>query len=322
MRNSIEKIFICVSLCLAVVINFSQSAYGAQSIHFTDHPLEDVRGAPSEGLLEVLKLCGIKTTGSWENIVKLTQPWVVSEENKKEGIWPVSCDCKDMHAFYNALSMLHMTQIIPSCLATYDYAIILGGTLPSLRRRLWFLRQEWERGVRFRHLVFLSGDRKLYKNQEDDEDFIDSTFNPYPISEDWTFDGRLPENEKEVAEFVWRQMELPKEWEHRISVSFMSADSRNKKKKIGESLKDLLPVWASRISDPGTVLFVSSQPFIELDSLLICKTLKGYDVEFDIIGPGFSSAVLEHSWTVSACSSILAEWIKEARGKARCFFNK
>lgn len=321
MKSFVRKVFIYV-LYLTIFTNVSLDAYGAQSIHFTEHPLENVRGGPSEGLLDVLKLCGIKTTGSWENIIKMTRSWVVLEQNKKDGIWPVSCHCKDMHAFYNALSMLHMTQIVPSCLATYDYAVILGGTLPSIRRRLWFLKQEWERGVRFRHLVFLSGERKLYKNQEDEEDFINPSFNPYPISEDWAYNNQLPKNERDVAEFVWRQMKLPEDWASRISVSFMTIDIKNRKEKVGESLKELLPFWASKISNPGTVLFVSSQPFIELDSLTICKTLKDYDMRFDIVGPGFSSVVLDHSWTLSACCSILAEWIEEARGKRNCFFSK
>lgn len=320
MKDSIRKVFVFLYLCITIF--YVSPIHGAQSIHFTEYPLENIRGGPSEGLLNILELCGIKTTGSWENIIKMTRSWVVSEQNKKEGIWPASCHCKDMHAFYNALSMLHMTQIIPSCLATYDYAVVLGGTLPSLRRRLWFLKQEWERGVRFRHLVFLSGNRELYKNQEDEEDFIDPSFNLYPISEDWTYDNKLPENERDVAEFVWKQMKLPKEWESRISVSFMKVDIKNKDEKLGESIKELLPVWISNISNPGTVLFVSSQPFIELDSIIICKTLKNYDMKFDIVGPGFSSIILDHSWTLSACCSILAEWLEEARGKGYCFFSK
>ena len=78
----------------------------------------------------------------------------------------------------------------------YKYGLVLGATLPSVRKRIDFLIKEWNRGVRFEKIVFLTGQRPLNEKLESSKEFLH---------------GTLPKNETEVMLFVWNEVDLPKE---------------------------------------------------------------------------------------------------------------
>ena len=48
----------------------------------------------------------------------------------------------------------------------YDYALVLGGYYTRILLRLKHLTEQWEKGVRFRRLVFLTGERFLDPHTE------------------------------------------------------------------------------------------------------------------------------------------------------------
>lgn len=52
----------------------------------------------------------------------------------------------------------------------YRYGVILGALQPRVQDRINFLIKQWERGVRFEEIVFLTGQRALHPLYE--KDFI------------------------------------------------------------------------------------------------------------------------------------------------------
>ncbi|WP_213318630.1 hypothetical protein [Chlamydiifrater volucris] len=278
------------------------------------------RGAPSfqknwfkEPLRSILAQLGAVDLESKEDIKEALRIWRLEEVERREGKIKEHVCLSDVHAFYNDLSMLYMTQVVPAYSATYDTAVILGGTLPSIRQRLDFLVREWNRGVRFRKIVFLCGERPLYRNIEEREQFFDVRHNPFPVESSWDERvGDMPKSEEGVARFVWSQMKLPKIWRDtsKMSVVFICAKPTGDRTRA--TREDTLKLFRSYEGFSKT-LFVSSQPFISLDAM---RVRKYFAKEPGIVaGPGFSESVLKQSWAARLCLHTLSIWYDETDGK-------
>jgi hypothetical protein len=76
----------------------------------------------------------------------------------------------------------------PTC-KHYDQALILGATTSSMEKRLNYLNQLWDEGVRFDKIVWLTGDRPL-------DSRIDSFTD-------------CCHNESQAASMIWEQTPLP-----------------------------------------------------------------------------------------------------------------
>lgn len=260
----------------------------------------------------LFQLCNLHEVDTREELVKSMQSLFITREQRQNNTFdPLVAE--DHHAFYNDLSLLRMTQVVPAYAATYDCAVIFGGLLPSMRQRLDFLIREWNRGVRFRKIIFLSGKRARYQKIETPEQFYNLQNNPFPTDKSWNAEEHpLPASENEIAQFVWSQMALPASWRNSsdIEVEFLVAEpsadlpyaSRH------DTLALFRKYWENA---EGRVLFVSSQPFIASDYV---RTAKHFTKNFDISGPGFGEAVLKQTWGPRVCLHALAVWVQETDG--------
>lgn len=301
-----------------------------------------------EPLNRILENCRLDVAFSPRGFIEATESWMLSEEEREKGSYSQICIIKDQHAFYNDLSLLNMTQIVPAHSASYGTVVIFGGALPVMRQRLDFLIREWRRGVRFERIIFLCGERPLYPGIEEKEHFINKDYNPFsstsaPIDKD-SYKQKccpqnqkntkvinnqnideielkdLPENEVEIAKFVWEQMDLPKAWKGRggIDVMFLSAHSRENKKFTGR--RDTLTYLQYEETEfDNRVLFISSQPFIHLDLHRIKDVLTHFRKGFDIAGPGFSQGVLKQTWAPRVCLHTIAVLLSETEGVLQKF---
>ncbi|AAP04997.1 hypothetical protein [Chlamydia caviae] len=262
----------------------------------------------------LLELCDLPEVETPEELVKVTQPLLLTREQRMAVNFD-SVPLKDDHAFYNDLSLLRMTQVVPAYAATYGSAVIFGGTLISIRQRLDFLVREWHRGVRFKKIIFLSGKRGRYAKVENPDQFYDSRHNPFPIEENWNpREHKLPSSEDEIARFVWSQMVVPASWRDpsgSVEVEFLVAEPAEGQE-YG-TRHDTLKIFRAYHGDCSErILFVSSQPFIHLDR---SRVVKHFDKEkYDIAGPGFAQAVLKHNWAPRVCLHSLAAWVGETNG--------
>lgn len=89
----------------------------------------------------------------------------------------------------------------------YDYAVVLGGTVPSMISRFNYLIEQWKAGIRFKHLVFLTGQRPLSKTADRFETNL-LAWSSIAKQAQWT-DKTLPMDEPEAAQLIYVFAELP-----------------------------------------------------------------------------------------------------------------
>ncbi|EPP35351.1 putative lipoprotein [Chlamydia ibidis] len=262
----------------------------------------------------LFSICDLPQVENREELVEVSSSlFLTREQRMSRNFEPISL--KDGHEFYNDLSLLRMTQVVPAYAATYESAVILGGMLPAIRHRLDFLIREWQRGVRFKKIVFLSGKRERYSEVETREHFFDSRFNVFPVDPSWREeDHEVPSSEDGIARFVWEQMQVPSEWrDPQSGVQAVFLEANPSEGNTFGSRNDTLNLFKSYHGDSsGRVLFVSSQPFIHLDR---CRITNFFDKQTcDVSGPGFSQVVLLQDWAPRMCLHGLAAWVHETNG--------
>ncbi len=143
-------------------------------------------------------------------------------DDKKEQAWPL-------------LSRLGCIDKVSARKMHYDYAILLGGYTPRMQDRIQLLIQEWQRGVRFKQLVMLTGERPL------DRDTEPSVLN----------------TETEMLLYLWAQADLPHELRH-ATLTVINVPMKKTRPTIIDTIVD----WLKRAPSAGSCLIVANQPFV------------------------------------------------------------
>lgn len=126
--------------------------------------LIDQNAKPQPALLELLQLLHVPHDGTLDSIVRATQTaWYQAgkERWELEERYPGKLDL--------AFPILRKLGCVDSIFAKkkkYDYALLLGGHVSRMKRRIALLVQEWKRGVRFDKIVLLTGARPLDPSEE------------------------------------------------------------------------------------------------------------------------------------------------------------
>ena len=77
----------------------------------------------------------------------------------------------------------------------------------SMRRRLFYLAEQWRKGVRFKKLFFLVGQRKLDPIMESSEIVLNSTGKELFVKKDWHLNDPFPLTEFDAAKLVYQQID-------------------------------------------------------------------------------------------------------------------
>ncbi|HEY2809806.1 MAG TPA: hypothetical protein VGJ00_00215 [Rhabdochlamydiaceae bacterium] len=169
---------------------------------------------------------------------------------------------------------------------TYDTALLFGAATPSMQKRLKYLKTLWEEGVRFKHIVWLTGDRPLDKRVD-------------------AFTERCS-NESQAARVIWEEVELPAEMRE-LPIVFVEAPQ----KKVGLSLQrpstlDTILTWLKTGPTPCKCLFISSQPYCCYQYAIVKSSLPEM-FGFDVVGPRMDPD--RHSASAAVILDTLARWI-------------
>jgi hypothetical protein len=265
--------------------------------------LYDNKKEPSTALLNVLTHFGIEEK-TWPNIVQATQEkWLRGSGKERWDVHEIST--QNSYKNYALFSSINMTKTFESTLSLYEDALILGGTLQNVRARFYFLKQEWERGMRFKNLFILTGDRPLNPSFEGEKELIEQKYCPYPFRKEWKFEGVFPKNETEMTQLVFDQLDLPKEWRS-MHVIFVDAPQNQGKR---PNTKDTYVKWLAMNPPEGKILIVSDQPFLGRQDSLARKILPNrYEIE--TVGVGFSFEEFKNEKkALSILLDDLARWI-------------
>lgn len=168
-----------------------------------------------------------------------------------------------------------------------DYVLIMGSTLESMRARIMFLNRLVREGnitlQPTTQIVFLSGDRPLLPSGNATV-LTSSALNP--PREDWVVPEKIPENEVDLAPFLWKQLKLTP------ALLAYKPTYVNAPKKEGThraTTGDTVEAFAHNHSPtPGYVLIISENPFVTYqglvtETLFLQNDLRGFT--FEAVGP-------------------------------------
>ncbi|NGX51295.1 MAG: hypothetical protein K1060chlam2_01160, partial [Chlamydiae bacterium] len=126
----------------------------------------------------------------------------------------------------------------------YDYALVLGALYLSVEKRIAHLVDEYSRGVRFDVVVFLTGQRPLHPEKEAN------------------FSG----TETDMMVEVWSTFPMPEELR---ALPLMVVDAPPLPERGRPTTESTLYAWLEAAPNPGSCLFISSQPFVNYQDAII-----------------------------------------------------
>jgi hypothetical protein len=149
----------------------------------------------------------------------------------------------------------------------YAYCCILGAALPTARARILYVKELWEQGVRFDHVILLTGDRNL----DDRIDLVPEL-------------DLLPRNESAAIELLYSRLPLPQEMRE-LPVTLIDTPKKDLRR---PSTCDTITEWMNQSPRPGNCLFISNQPWVKYQKAVVgCYLSKEFP--FEVVGPKASS---------------------------------
>ncbi len=158
----------------------------------------------------------------------------------------------------NNLKILGVKSEIRPALKHYRYLLILGATVPRMKKRLTHLVSLWHQGLRADEIVFLTGQRPLNPVIDKIEELTTAWLTRMPAGT--SYQDILPENETEAAKLLFHLTELPEDM-HNVKVSYVDTPRFLKNGRWERPYTALTAhQWLQTKPEHGTVLAFSDQP--------------------------------------------------------------
>ncbi len=244
----LHKFYFCIAI-------FSQCTLWGTSI------LVDKNGGVSSELKSLVELFPLEYDGSLHSLVSATQSHWMQKGRKRWEFTPITPS--DAAQYLCCIKLLDCYDDILPKKKQYDYAVLLGATVPRMRSRLDFLKRHWDQGVRFHNLVFLCSKRPI----------------------DPLADGMITQCTEEEAGMSLIQEIIPNDILSNIQITCISVPLENKdEKSVFPNTADTIASWLKCSPNPGNCLFISNQPFIHYQDAIIRSILPKHFI-FETIGP-------------------------------------
>lgn len=141
----------------------------------------------------------------------------------------------------------------------YQYGVVLGSLYASVQKRMNYLVEEWNRGVRFDTIVFLTGKRPLHPTKEKE------------------FKG----TETTMMLQTWDKTEMPQALR---DLPLVVVDAPPIPERGRPTTESTLYAWLEKKPDPDSSLFFSNQPYVHYQQVVIQSVLpRSFKVE--TVGP-------------------------------------
>lgn len=244
----LQKFFFCIAI-------FSQCTLWGTSL------LVDEKGVISSELKALVELFPVEYDGSIPSLVAATQSHWMQKGRKRWEFNPIIPP--DAAQYLCCVKMLDCHDDILPKKKQYDYAVLLGATVPRMRSRLDFLIRNWAQGVRFYKLVFLCSKRPI----------------------DPLADGRIAQYTEEEAGMSLIQEIIPDDILSNIQLTCISVPLENKdEKSVFPNTADTIASWLKSSPTPGNCLFISNQPYIHYQDAIVGSMLPKHFI-FETVGP-------------------------------------
>ena len=160
----------------------------------------------------------------------------------------------------------------------YDYGILPGATLPSMKSRLDWMAQLWRRGVRFHSLIVLTGQRPLTPAIDHFPEIMSSIAPGTRI--DFSHPTIFPLHETEAARLLVHFYPFP-EGMDKVPVVFIDSPRQWRGFNWERShTGDTVDEWLKHNPTPGKTLVISNQPSAHYQEAVFLRELpSSFDVE-------------------------------------------
>ena len=247
---------------------------------------------PKEKLLELLEVVGMPSLENSENTILQINTWAQKNLLRQGERW------EDQTLQFEALKTkihpllkeLGFIGAVAPHLIKYQGAIIHGALLPRVRIRLNYLIEQWNQGVRFSTLYFLSGARPLEPEHENKETLAQDDGSSLKIKKDWKLPKELPTTETEMIQLVWAQSDIPEDMRNLVEVHFINAPMKKNPKNtnlIRPTTDDTIKTWLETFPIHGNYLAITNAPYTNRQDTVI-RTIAPVEYEFETIGPAAS----------------------------------
>lgn len=262
-------------------------------------------GTLSQPLSELLKLDGIEHDGTLETIVKETQKkWLRPAGLERFQVSDVRADKSEI--FMPLLAKIGLVDEVYPSQTSYDYCLILGATVSTVRIRIAYAVKLWNEGIRFKNLVFLSGARTLDPVLEKASVLCDTQQKVLPIRSDWKWnEQQTPVTETDMMKLVYDQAELPDSF-RTIPLTVVDAPQQMGVNGVMRrpNTGDTIVAWLANNPTPGTCLVMSTQPFVGYQDTVVRTELPSTFL-VETVGRGDD----EDSGSVLVYLDSLARWL-------------
>ncbi len=283
--RSMPLVFIIPIFCAFTytAINLYQKEPINSPVHITEiRTIIDDAGAPSKQLQQLLSLFEIAHDNSLKDIVEKTQKAFLRQAGKER--WEIADQTNhEKDQAIQLLNNLGLVQEVTPMQQEYEYALILGATVHPVRTRLAHLISLFKKGIQFKHIVVLGGQRPLDPNRESPEELLKPKTD-FPLKNDWVLSGDLPKTETEMMRMVFDQAILPEEMQ---STPIVFVDTPMQTTLNGNlrrpNTPDTVVEWLKSNPNPGACLVLSNQPYVGYQDAVVQSVLSK-EFSIDTVG--------------------------------------
>ncbi|MCP6726564.1 MAG: hypothetical protein KJI69_00770 [Patescibacteria group bacterium] len=181
------------------------------------------------------------------------------------------------------LRQLGMISEVPAPRGEFDGALVLGGTLLAVRKRILFLKEQYEKGTQVDKIYLLGGARVLNSETED----IGALNTPLPGLPFGKVGWRVTEEhlsylqtEADMMAFILAQSDLPLSWTG-IPVKTPLCEDGS----VPDTTDTVKRFLFQENPEPGEYLVVSGQPYVARQTYNVQECMRALD--FSITPSGY-----------------------------------
>jgi len=271
--------------------NFSQTvkrleeellAFGSSRLFF------DENYQPRFKLLQLLQILGMEPLNTSEKAVLQINAWAQKNLLRQGERWQEQTDRFEelKPKIKPLLQEFGFVDASSSHFKEYQGAIVHGALLSRVRLRLHYLIEQWKQGVRFSRIYFLSGERPLEAQYENQDTFMDDSDSLLKIRKEWTAPLEFPKTESEMTRLVWEQSEIPEDMRKEVEVHFINAPMKKDLKSdrlIRPTTDDTVESWLKALPPHGRYLAVTNAPYTNRQDLVV-RAIAPKEYGFDTVG--------------------------------------
>ncbi len=252
--------------------------------------LFDKEFQPRNELLALLKAAGMEPLNKSENALIQINNWAQGNLLRKGERWDEQVSKFEglKSEILPGLKKLGFVDPALPHFKHYQGALVHGALFSTVCLRLYYLVEQWQQGVRFSRIYFLSGERPLEVQYENPEVFRDDSKSLLKMRKESLLGSlKFPETESQMTEFVWENFEIPEDMRREVQVHFINAPLK-KDQKTGKTIRpntnDTIDAWLKTQPAHGTYLAVSNAPHINRQDFVI-RMIAPKEYTFETVGP-------------------------------------